>query len=215
MELEVYNINGEKTAKKVNLADDIFNVDPRDHLIYLDVRRYMAHKRQGTHSNKERSQLSGSHSKIKRQKGTGTARSGDIKSPIFRGGARAFGPHPHSYKIKLNDKMKVLARKSALTYKQKDEEIIVLEDFSFENPSTKEYAGMLKSLEIENAKTLLVVKEYDKNLMLSSRNIQKAGIITADQLNTYSILNAGKLIFTESGVAALEEIFNKKKAKTV
>ncbi len=210
MELEVYNIKGEKTDRKVNLADDIFNVEPNDHVIYLDTKRFMASKRQGTHSSKERSQLSGSRRKIKRQKGTGTARAGDIKSPLFRGGARAFGPHPHKYNIKLNSKMKVLARKSALSYKMKDNQITVLEDFSFDKPQTQQYAEILNNLNAAGERSLLVINEKDRNLYLSIRNIQKADTILASNLSTYNILNAQRLLITESSLATIEGILSKK-----
>lgn len=214
MELEVYNIKGEKTAKKAKLADDIFNIEPNDHVIYLDTKRAMAHKRQGTHSSKERSQLSGSRTKIQRQKGTGNARKGDIKSPILRGGGRAFGPHPHKYTVKLNRKMKVLARKSALTYKMRDEQITILEDFSFDQIKTKQYAEVLENLNLNDKKTLLVMQDKDKNVSLSMRNIPGTESILAHELNTYDILKAQHLMITESSVATIEGILNKKIAKT-
>lgn len=214
MELEVYNIQGEKTAKKASLADEVFNIEPNDHVIYLDAKRYLAHQRQGTHSSKERSDLSGSRRKLKRQKGTGTARQGDIKSPLLRGGGRAFGPHPHKYRIKLNRKMKVLARKSALTYKMKDQQIMVLEDFSFEKPQTKQYAEILNNLDMSGVKTLLVVNENDRNLYLSVRNIQNAEVIVANELNTYDILNAKQLLITESSLETIHNVLSNKTVKT-
>lgn len=207
MELVVYNINGQKTTKKVNLPDSIFNIEPNDNAIYLDVKQNMASKRQGTHSSKERSNLSGSTRKIKRQKGTGTARAGDIKSPLFRGGARAFGPSPRDYSFKLNKKLKSLARKSALTYKAKDDEIIVLEDFSFETPKTKNFIALLNSLNIEDKKVLFVFNETDKNTYLSSRNLKKVKTISASSLNTYDILNSNVLLILESSLANIEKLY--------
>lgn len=214
MELEVYNIKGEKTAKKVNLAEDIFNIEPNDHVIYLDAKRSLAHKRQGTHSSKERSQLSGSRRKLQRQKGTGGARKGDIKSPILRGGARAFGPHPHKYNVKLSRKLKVLARKSALTYKMKEEKITVLEDFTFDQIKTKQYAEVLEYLNVKDKKTLLVIHNQDENVYLSMRNIPGTDSILANELNTYDILKAQHLLITESSIATIEGILNNKIAKT-
>jgi large subunit ribosomal protein L4 len=214
MELEVYNIKGEKTAKKVTLAEDIFNIEPNDHVIYLDAKRSMASQRQGTHATKERGDVKGSRRKLKRQKGTGTARQGDIKSPLLRGGGRVFGPHPHKYNVKLNRKMKVLARKSALTYKMKDEMITVLEDFSFEKPQTKQYAEILDNLKVNDQNTLLVVNQTDKNLYLSARNIQKAETITASELSTYHILKAQRLLITESSLETIQGILSNKTAKT-
>lgn len=214
MELEVYNIQGEKTARKVTLADEIFNMEPNDHVIYLDAKRYMAHQRQGTHSTKERSDIIGSRRKLKRQKGTGTARQGDIKSPLLRGGGRAFGPHPHKYRIKLNRKIKVLARKSALTYKMKDQKILVLEDFSFETPKTKQYVDILNNLEMNGVKSLLVINEKDKNLYLAARNIQDADVVLANELNTYDILKARQLLITESSVETIHHVLSNKTVKT-
>jgi len=207
MELAVVKINGEDTGRKVVLAESIFGIEPNDHAIYLDVKQIMANRRQGTHDSRERSDVSGSTRKIKRQKGTGTARAGDIKNPIFRGGGRIFGPHPRDYNSKLNKKVKRLARKSALTYKAKDNEIVVLEDFKLEAPKTKEYLNILNNLKLNNQKTLLVVTDADDNLYLSVRNLPNAKVILASSLNTYDILNGGKLIFTESAVKATEELF--------
>ncbi len=207
MELAVVKINGEDTGRKVVLAESIFGIEPNDHAIYLDVKQIMANRRQGTHDSRERSDVSGSTRKIKRQKGTGTARAGDIKNPIFRGGGRVFGPHPRDYYSKLNKKVKRLARKSALTYKAKDNEILVVEDFKMESPKTKEYLNILSNLNVNGKKSLLVVTEADENLYLSVRNIPGAGVMRASSLNTYDILNGGKLIFTESAVKATEELF--------
>ena len=207
MELAVVKINGEDTGRKVVLAESIFGIEPNDHAIYLDVKQIMANRRQGTHDSRERSDVSGSTRKIKRQKGTGTARAGDIKNPIFRGGGRVFGPHPRDYYSKLNKKVKRLARKSALTYKAKDNEILVVEDFKMESPKTKDYLNILSNLNVNGKKSLLVVTEADENLYLSVRNIPGAGVMRASSLNTYDILNGGKLIFTESAVKATEELF--------
>jgi len=207
MELAVYKITGEEAGRKVKLNDGVFGIEPNDHAIYLDVKLYRANKRQGTHSSKERSQLSGSRRKIKRQKGTGTARMGDIKSPILRGGARAFGPHPRNYSFKLNKKVKRLARKSALTYKVKDNEIMILEDFKFDQPKTKQYLDILNKFELAGKKTLLVLPEADLNISKSASNIQRAKVTTANKVNTYEILDANKVIFVESAVKELENMF--------
>lgn len=212
MELTVFNIRGEKTAKIVNLDDGIFNIEPNDHAIWLDTRQILANRRQGTHDTTERGEIQGSTKKIKRQKGTGTARAGSIKSPIFRGGGRTFGPRPRDYSFKLNKKVKRLARISALTYKAKDNEIVVLEDFSFEAPKTKDFAGILTAFELQGKNALLVVKDSDSNLVLSSRNIQKARVSRARDLNTYDILRARKLLLTESSVKEIQDILGKKAA---
>ncbi|MDP4266070.1 MAG: 50S ribosomal protein L4 [Bacteroidota bacterium] len=209
MELTVYNKSGEETARKVVLDETVFGIQPNDHAIYLDVKQFMANQRQGTHKSKERSELSGSTRKLKRQKGTGGARSGDIKSPVFVGGARVFGPKPRDYNFKLNKKVKALARKSALSYKAIENNIVVLEDLNFETPSTKNYAGMLNNLNIFDKKTLLVLAEENKSVYLSSRNIKQASIITASKLNTYEILRAKKLLISESCVSKISEILNK------
>jgi large subunit ribosomal protein L4 len=210
MELVVHTINGEATGKKVKLNDAIFGVEPNDHAIYLDAKQYMANRRQGTADSKERSDLVGSTKKIKRQKGTGTARFGDIKNPIFRGGGRVFGPHPRNYSFKLNKKTKQLARLSALTYKAKDQEILVLEDFSMEAPKTKNYLKMLESFDIKNKKTLLVLSDSDNNIYLSARNLQRTKVTRAESLNTYDILNANKILFVESSLKALETMYANK-----
>ncbi len=200
MELEVYNISGDKTSKKVKLDDAVFGIEPNDHAIYLDVKQHMANKRQGTHSTKERNAVKGSRRKIKRQKGTGTARAGDIKNPIFRGGGKTFGPHPRIYRFKLNKKLKRLARLSALSYKAKEKSIIILEDFTFETPKTRNYIDMLNNFDLVNKKTLLVCKEQDENIHLSSRNLEKTKIVNAKNLNTYDVLNANNLLILESSV---------------
>lgn len=209
MELAVYNISGKEAGRKVSLNDNIFGIEPNDHAIYLDVKLIQANKRQGTHSSKERSQLSGSTRKLKRQKGTGTARMGDIKSPILRGGARAFGPHPRSYNFKLNKKLRKLARMSALAYKAQGEGILVVEDFNFEAPKTKQYLEMLNNFELNGKKTLLVLPDIKENVYLSARNIQGAKVTAADSINTYEILHTHKLIITESSFGELDKLFNK------
>lgn len=206
MKVTVYQNSGKKTKKKVELIDEIFAIEPNDHAIYLDVKQYLANQRQGTHKSKERAEISGSTRKIKRQKGTGTARAGSIKSPLFRGGGRAFGPRPRDHGFKLNKKLKVLARKSALSYKSKEEGIMVLEDFNFEAPKTKEFLKMLTSLELENKKTLLVLPNADKNILLSSRNLPKAKVTTVDSLHTYDLLHADSLLISESSVEKIENL---------
>jgi len=206
MKVIVYQNSGKKTKKKVELIDEIFAIEPNDHAIYLDVKQYLANQRHGTHKSKERADISGSTRKIKRQKGTGTARAGSIKSPLFRGGGRAFGPRPRDYSFKLNKKLKMLARKSALSYKSKEEGIMVLEDFNFEAPRTKEYLKMLTSLELENKKTLLVLPETNRNVLLSSRNLPKAKVTTVDSLNTYDLLHADSLLISESSVEKIENL---------
>jgi len=209
MELVVHSKSGQATDKKVLLDDSIFGIEPNDHAIYLDVKQYLANQRQGTHDSKERSDVTGSTRKIKRQKGTGTARAGDIKNPLFRGGGRAFGPHPRDYHFKLNKKVKRLARKSALTYKAKDNEIIVVEDFTLDAPKTQEFVSILKGFELDNKKTLWVLNEKDENFYLSSRNVQKVKIVGADSLNTYDLLHANKIIMFESSLKTISELFAK------
>jgi len=205
MKLSVVTKNGEDTGRKVTLSNDIFSIEPNDHAIYLDVKQHLANARQGTHKSKERNEVSGSTRKIKRQKGTGTARAGSIKSPIFRGGGRAFGPEPRDYSFKLNKKVKVLARKSALSYKAKEKAIAVVEDLSFEAPKTKDYVSLLSKLNLEGTKTLLVLPESDKNIVLSSRNLQKASVITATDLNTYDVIDADNLMLAESSIEKIEK----------
>ena len=206
MEIAVLNISGKDTGKKVVLNDAVFGVEPNDHAIYLAVKQFMANHRQGTHSSKERSQLSGSTRKIKRQKGTGTARAGDIKSPIFRGGARAFGPHPRDYHFKLNKKLKKIARLSALAYKAKDDAIYVIEDFNFEAAKTKNMVELLSNLKLDNDKTLLVLNDINKNVYLSTRNLAGIKVISVSDLNTYDILDAKKMLIVESSVNAFDQL---------
>jgi large subunit ribosomal protein L4 len=206
MELEVFNLKGAKTDRKVTLNDAIFGIEPNDHAIYLDVKQFMANKRQGTHSSKEKSTVSGSTRKLKKQKGTGGARAGSIKSPLFRGGARVFGPQPRDYNFKLNKKLKKLARLSALSYKAKDNNIIIVEDFVFETPKTKNFIELLKSFELAGEKTLLVMANAEPNIILSSRNLKKVKIVRASDLNTYEILDAKRMLITESSMKDIEVI---------
>ncbi len=205
MELDVINISGESTGKKVKLSKEIFGIEPNDHAIYLDVKQIMAHKRQGTSKTKERSEIQGSRKKIKRQKGTGTARFGDIKNPLFRGGGRVFGPRPRNYGGKLNRKVKELARKSALAYKVKNKQMMVVEDFTMEAPKTSEFAIIQKNLKIDDKKSLFVISERNKNLYLSSRNLQNSKVVTVTELNTYEIMKASALLFVESSLAVLQK----------
>lgn len=206
MEIAVLKNSGEDTGRKVTLSGDIFGIEPNDHAIYLDVKQYLANQRQGTHKSKQRAEVAGSTRKIKKQKGTGTARAGSIKSPVFRGGGRVFGPEPRDYHFKLNKKLKVLARKSALAYKAKDNNLLILEDFTFDAPKTKEYKKMIDGLSLSGKKTLVVVSEHDKNVLLSGRNIQNTKVITADALNTYDVLNAESLLLSESSVEKIENL---------
>lgn len=205
MELTVLNISGKETGKKVKLKKSIFDIEPNDHAIYLDVKQFMANRRQGTHKAKERSDIQGSTRKIKRQKGTGTARAGSIKSPIFRGGGRTFGPRPRDYGFKLNKKLKQIARKSALTYKAKSKAIVVVEDFNLEAPKTKDYISILESLKISDNKSLVVLNEPSKNIYLSSRNLQGSKVLTVSELNTYEIMNATNVVFLESSLDFLQK----------
>lgn len=206
MEIAVLKNSGEDTGRKVSLSDDIFGIEPNDHAIYLDVKQFLANQRQGTHKSKERAEISGSTRKIKKQKGTGTARAGSIKSPIFRGGGRVFGPKPRNYGFKLNKKLKALARKSALAYKAKDNSLMILEDFSFDAPKTKDFANVLSSLDISDKKTLFVVSKEEKNIVISARNLQNTKVITADTLSTYDVLNADSLLISESSVEKIENL---------
>ena len=203
MELSVLNIKGEDTGRKVTLNDAIFGIEPNDHAIYLDVKQYLANQRQGTHKSKERSEVSGSTRKLIRQKG-----GGDINSPVLVGGGRVFGPKPRDYEFKLNKKVKGLARKSALTYKAKNNAIVVVEDFTLEAPKTKEFATIAKNLKVADGKLLLVLSEKNNFVYLSARNLEKANVITASELNTYGVLNAVNLVLTESSVAVIEKLFN-------
>lgn len=209
MELVVHSKSGQATDKKVLLDDSIFGIEPNDHAIYLDVKQYLANQRQGTHDSKERSDVTGSTRKIKKQKGTGTARAGDIKNPLFRGGGRVFGPHPRDYSFKLNKKVKRLARKSALTYKAIDNEILVVENFKLDKPKTQEFVDILRSFKIDNKRTLLVLSEKDENIYLSTRNLQKTKVVSADSLNTYDILHANNIIIVESSLKVINELFAK------
>jgi len=207
MEVAVYNIKGEQTGRTVELNDTIFGLEPNDHAIYLDVKQYLANNRQGTHKAKERAEVSGSTKKIKKQKGTGTARAGSAKSPVFVGGGRIFGPRPRDYSFKLNKKIKRLARKSALSYKVKESQIFIIEDFNFERPKTKEFVAIKNSFEKKNKKSLFVLSELNNNVYLSSRNLQDSKVTIATELSTYDILNASVLVLTESSVAVLEKNF--------
>jgi large subunit ribosomal protein L4 len=209
MEVAILKYSGEKSGKKVSLSDTVFGIEPNDHAIYLDVKSYLANQRQGTHKAKQRNEISGSSKKIKKQKGTGGARAGNIKNPQFKGGGRVFGPQPRDYSFKLNKKVKDLARKSALTYKAKDNAIAVLEDFNFEAPKTKDYIKMLSALSLADKKTLLVLPETNKNVVLSGRNVKNAKVTTADQINTYDVMNADSVIFIESSVSKVENLLNK------
>ncbi len=208
MELNVVNIKGEDTGRKVELPDSVFAIEPNDHAIYLDVKQYLANNRQGTHKAKERNEVAGSTRKIKKQKGTGTARAGSIKSPVFRGGGRIFGPRPRNYSFKLNKKLKQLARLSALSYKARNNAIIVVEDFNFEAPKTKEFVALRKNLKVDGNRSLLVMNEVDRNVYLASRNIQRSEVAAASGLNTYSIMKAQSLVLTESAIGQIGNIFN-------
>ena len=209
MEVKVINISGKETGAKVQLPESVFGVTPSDHAIYLDVKQYLANQRQGTHKSKQRNEIAGSTRKLYKQKGTGGARAGSIKSPLFNGGGRVFGPQPRDYSFKLNKKLKSLARKSALAYKAQDNNVVVLEDFTFDSIKTKNYINLVNALNLAGEKTLLVLPSQNNNIYLSSRNIQKAKVITAADLNTYDVLNAGKLLLTADSLKTLEEAFAK------
>jgi len=209
MKVAVHNIKGKETTKKVDLKKNIFGIEPNDHAIYLDVKQYLANQRTGTSKTKERGEITGSRRKIRRQKGSGMARVGDIKNPIFRGGGRTFGPKPRDYDNKLNKKVKRLARRSALTYKAKDNNIIVLEDFTFDTPKTKDYSNILNNLEQANSKTLMVLPEANANIVLSSNNLKKAKVVKASNLCTYDIMNANTLLILEGSVKEIEETLKK------
>lgn len=206
MELAVLNQSGQATGRTVTLNEAVFGVEPNDHAIYLDVKQYLANQRQGTHKAKERNEVAGSTKKIKKQKGTGGARAGSLKSPVFVGGGRIFGPRPRDYEFKLNKKVKQLARKSALTYKAKETSVVVVEDFKFESPKTKSYLAFLQNLTAQEQKTLFIVSEQTSNVHLSSRNLPKAEVLPITQLSTYKILHADKIIFAESTLATLEAL---------
>jgi len=208
MELSVYNIKGEDTGRKVTLDESIFAVEPNDHAIYLDVKQYLANQRQGTHKSKERAEIAGSTKKLKRQKGTGTARAGSIKSPVFRGGGRVFGPEPRDYSFKLNKKLKKVARKSALSYKAKNDELVIVENFNMEAPKTKDFVAMSESLKVADKKALWVLAQKDDNVVMSARNLKKASVAVASDLNTYQILNNKCLVLTEDSLASIGQIFN-------
>ena len=207
MKLAVHNIDGKETDKKVDLSKNVFGIEPNDHALYLDVKQYLAAQRSGTHKAKERADVKGSRRKIRKQKGSGAARVGDIKNPLFRGGGRVFGPRPRSYDFKVNKKVKRLARKSALSYMAKDKNIIVLEDFHFNTPKTKSYSDFLSNFDLLDNKTVLVLAESNKNIFLSSRNLKKTKVVLASELNTYDVMNANKLMVMESSIKEIEKNF--------
>lgn len=210
MKVNVKNIKGEDTGNSVELSEEIFGIEPNDHAIYLDVKHYLANQRQGTHKSKERAEIAGSTKKIKRQKGTGTARAGSIKSPIFRGGGRVFGPRPKDYGFKLNRKQKKLARKSALSYKAKSDKLLVVDAIQLESPKTKAFIDIMRALSVKEEKTLFIVEDVNKNAYLSCRNIPNTKIITADKLNTYEIMHATHLVISEKAVDQIEAMFHQK-----
>ena len=207
MELSIYNINGEVTDKKVTLNDSIFGIEPNNHVIWLDVKLYLANQRQGTHKTKERNEIAGSTRKLIRQKGSGGARRGDIKSPVMVGGGRVFGPKPRDYGFKLNKKEKALARRSALSLKAQNDAILVVEDFNFDAPKTKNFAELTKKLQLADKKLLFVLPSQNKNVYLSARNLTKVKVLTISELSTYSIVGANNIVFTEESVAAIEQTF--------
>ena len=207
MEYPVYKTTGEDSGRKVELSDSIFGIEPNDHAIYLDVKQYMANQRQGTHKSKERADISGSTRKIKKQKGTGTARAGSIKSPLFRGGGRAFGPRPRDYSFKLNKKLKKLARISALSYKAKKNELIILEDFNFEQPKTSQFVALKENLKINDKSSLFILSSQNKNVYLSARNLKRTSVLTVSEINTYEILRAKNVLLSESSIEDLEKLF--------
>lgn len=207
MEIKVLNISGQETGRMIQLEDSIFAIEPNDHAIYLDVKQIMANNRQGTHKAKQRNEVSGSTRKLKRQKGTGTARAGSIKSPLFRGGGRVFGPVPRDYSFKLNKKVKQLARKSVLAYKAKENAIVVVEDFNFDAPKTKQFLSICNNLKVADKKTLFVLSETNKNIYLSSRNLQQYKVVNASSINTYEVMNANALVISESSVDVLNKMF--------
>ncbi|WP_431123116.1 50S ribosomal protein L4 [Flagellimonas flava] len=209
MKVAVLDIKGKDTGRKADLSKEVFGIEPNEHAIYLDVKQYLAHQRQGNHKAKERAEIAGSTRKIKKQKGTGTARAGSIKSPVFRGGGRIFGPRPKDYTQKLNKNVKRLARKSALTLKSKEKAITVVEDFNFEAPKTKDFKAFLSSLGIENKKSLIVLGDSNKNVYLSSRNLERSEVVTSSELSTYKIVNAGSVVLTESALEGIESNLKK------
>lgn len=208
MEVKVLDTKGKATSSKVKLSDSIFAIEPNDHAIYLDVKQHLANRRQGTHKSKERADITGSTKKIKKQKGTGTARAGSIKSPIFRGGGRAFGPRPRNYHFKLNTKLKRVARRSALSYKAQNDGLIILDDFNFETPKTKEFRTVLSNLKLENEKVLLVLGNNNDNVYLSAKNLQNTKVVPAELLSTYDVLNAKKVVIAKGAIEAIEKILN-------
>ena len=209
MEINVLNINGQETGRKVTLNESIFGIEPNDHVLYLDVKQYLANQRQGTAKSKERSEISGSTRKLGRQKGGGGARHGDINSPLLRGGGRVFGPTPRDYGFKLNKKVKQLARRSALSYKAQENAIVVVEDFNFEAPKTKEFVTVAKNLKVDGKKVLMVLPEANKNVYLSARNLQRSEVMLASAINTYKILNADVMVITENSLKVIDGILNK------
>ncbi|MBC5836987.1 50S ribosomal protein L4 [Flavobacterium muglaense] len=209
MEVKVLDFNGKDTGRKVQLSDSVFAIEPNNHAVYLDVKQYLANQRQGTHKAKERAEVAGSTRKIKKQKGTGTARAGSAKNPLFKGGGTVFGPRPRSYSFKLNKNLKRLARKSAFSMKAKESNIIVLEDFSFETPNTKNFINVLKALELDNKKSLFVLGDTNKNVYLSSRNLKGSNVVSSLELSTYAILNANNLVLLESSLEIIEENLSK------
>ncbi|CAA9200298.1 50S ribosomal protein L4 [Flavobacterium sp. MMLR14_040] len=209
MEVKVLDFNGKDTGRKVQLSDSVFAIEPNNHAVYLDVKQYLANQRQGTHKAKERAEVTGSTRKIKKQKGTGTARAGSIKNPLFKGGGTIFGPRPRSYSFKLNKSLKRLARKSAFSIKAKESNIIVLEDFNFETPNTKNFINVLKALGLDNKKSLFVLGESNKNVYLSSRNLKASNVVTSSELSTYAILNTNNLVLLEGSLELIEENLSK------
>ena len=209
MKVAVLDYTGKDTGRQVELSDAVFAIEPNDHAVYLDVKQHLANKRQGTHKAKERAEIAGSTRKIKKQKGTGTARAGSIKSPVFRGGGRVFGPRTRDYSFKLNKNLKRLARKSAFSLQAKEANIIVLEDFNFEAPKTKEFINVLKALELDNKKSLFVLGESNNNVYLSSRNLKGSDVVTTSEINTYKVLNAGKVVLLEGAIAGIEANLSK------
>ncbi|GAA3735855.1 MULTISPECIES: 50S ribosomal protein L4 [Flavobacterium] len=209
MEVKVLDFNGKDTGRKVQLSDSVFAIEPNNHAVYLDVKQYLANQRQGTHKAKERAEVTGSTRKIKKQKGTGTARAGSVKNPLFKGGGTVFGPRPRSYSFKLNKGLKRLARKSAFSIKAKESNIVVLEDFNFETPNTKNFINVLKALGLESKKSLFVLGESNKNVYLSSRNLKASNVVTSSELSTYAILNANNLVLLEGSLELIEENLSK------
>ena len=209
MEVKVIDVNGKETGRKVQLSDSVFAIEPNNHAVYLDVKQYLANQRQGTHKAKERAEVAGSTRKIKKQKGTGTARAGSAKNPLFKGGGTVFGPRPRSYSFKLNKSLKRLARKSAFSIKAKEDNLVVVEDFNFDTPNTKNFINVLKALGLDNKKSLFVVGESNKNVYLSSRNLKTSSVVTNSELSTYEILNANNLVLLEGSLEGIEENLSK------